>query len=118
MIDPILIDDDEDACGDGEAVSSMVSRMYRCQDDDADKDRFRSGRLLVEPNSVPMMVVVTAQDEKAWNESSRFVAARHGDDNGPYGRVPIVDLANIDGTEKNSAVTVLDVIGEWMSDTL
>eukprot|EP00532_Pseudo-nitzschia_australis_P012023 CAMPEP_0168223478 /NCGR_PEP_ID=MMETSP0140_2-20121125/11368_1 /TAXON_ID=44445 /ORGANISM="Pseudo-nitzschia australis, Strain 10249 10 AB" /LENGTH=375 /DNA_ID=CAMNT_0008153435 /DNA_START=11 /DNA_END=1135 /DNA_ORIENTATION=- len=114
MIDPILMDDGDN---DDEAISSFLSRLYQHtdddDDDDDDKERFRSSRLLVEPNAVPVMVVLTIPDNKAWNDSSRFVAARHGDPHGPYGIVPIVDLTEMDETEENSAITVLDRINEW-----
>ena len=119
MIDPILMDDKDNADDDNshEAISSLISRLYQQPDDD-DKERFQSSRLLVEPNAVPVMVVMTIPDNKAWNHSSRFVAARHGDPDGPYGIVPIVDMTEMDETEENSAMTVLDRINEWIDQSL
>ena len=128
MIDPILVDDDKDD-DDKEAISSLLSRIYNDDDDDDDKEaRFRSTRLLVEPNAVPMMVVLTVPNDEVWNRASRFVAARHGDPDGPYGIVPIVNLAESknanaeDETEDNVAATTttiaLDRINEWIDETL
>jgi len=115
MIDPILMDDEDNG---HEEISSLLSRLYQQPTDDEDKERFRSSRLLVEPNAVPMMVVMTIPDSKAWSHSSQFVAARHGDPDGPYGIVPIVDLTEMDETEANSATTVLDRINEWIDQSL
>lgn len=115
MIDPILMDDEDNG---HEEISSLLSRLYQQPADDEDKERFRSSRLLVEPNAVPMMVVMTIPDSKAWSHSSQFVAARHGDPDGPYGIVPIVDLTEMDETEANSATTVLDRINEWIDQSL
>jgi len=115
MIDPILMDDEDNG---HEEISSLLSRLYQQPTDDEDKERFRSSRLLVEPTAVPMMVVMTIPDSKAWSHSSQFVAARHGDPDGPYGIVPIVDLTEMDETEANSATTVLDRINEWIDQSL
>lgn len=115
MIDPILMDDEDNG---HEEISSLLSRLYQQPGDDEDKERFRSSRLLVEPNAVPMMVVMTIPDSKAWSHSSQFVAARHGDPHGPYGIVPIVDLTEMDETEVNPAITVLDRINEWIDQSL
>mmetsp|Transcript_19266 Transcript_19266/g.44631 ORF Transcript_19266/g.44631 Transcript_19266/m.44631 type:complete len:394 (+) Transcript_19266:172-1353(+) len=121
MIDPILVDDSEEG-GDGnssdsEAITSLLYRIYQGQDCD-DMDRFRSARLLVEPNSVPMMVILTVPNDHAWNRSSRLVATRHGDPDGPYGSIPIVDLTNLDVTEETMAMTVLDCINTWVEESL
>eukprot|EP00536_Pseudo-nitzschia_multiseries_P009393 jgi/Psemu1/306483/fgenesh1_kg.261_\ len=127
MIDPILVDDKQQEDNNGEnksssesdAVFSLISRIYHGQDNCGDTDRFRSTRLLVEPNAVPMMVVLTAQNEQAWNRSSRFVASRHGDLGGVYGRVPIVDLTDIiGGTEEATAMAVLHCINAWIDEAL
>ena len=123
MIDPILVDDDVDDNNDdndNEAISSLISRIY----DGEEKERFRSTRLLVEPNAVPMMIVLTVPNDDVWNRASRFVAARHGAPDGPYGVVPVVDLtgeknADDDETEEKAAATIaLDPIIEWIDETL
>ena len=138
MIDPILLgdnangndgDDDDnggdDNGGDGETinsddekiVSSLVSSIFRDSNDDNDSiDRFRSQRLLVEPNAVPMMVVRTARNASAALESSAcFVALRHGASDGPYGTVPFVDLSKEIDHVPNA---LLHHIDEWIDKAL
>ena len=128
MIDPVLIDDTGvgDADGDVNQASSLVSRIYPRDDDDT--ERFRSSRLLVEPNAVPMMVISTVPNNESWNRSSRFVAARHGDHDGPYGAVPVVNLSSrtenpekIDTAEdikEALALQTIDRINEWIDEAL
>jgi hypothetical protein len=109
MIDPILVNDtpnDKDDAGNDandndDTIALLCSRIFHNNDDDDDQDRFRSTRLLIESNSVPMMVVLTVPNNKVWNRASRFVATRHSNPDGPYGIVEIIDLTtNIDDDEK------------------
>jgi hypothetical protein len=122
MIDPILLDDSDDENSD---LSLLVSSIYRdSDDDDSDSiERFRSNRLLVEPNAVPMMVIRTVRDDHPVLESSaRFVAQRHGAPNGPYGTVPFADLIHDENgnetSNDNVANALLHRINEWIEGTL
>jgi len=146
MIDPILINDEQDDYSkdnDDDTVALLRSRVLftnagttntteRFHNDD-DQDRFRSSRLLIEPNSVPMMVVLTVPNDEIWNRSSRFVATRHSNPAGPYGMVEIVDLTTekkkkenknkilekVEGELSSSVMMIaLDQINKWIDVTL
>ena len=98
MIDPILINDNPrdnnygDDGDDDDTIALLRSRILHDNEHDQDQDRFRSKKLLIESNSVPMMVVLTVPNNKVWNRASRFVATRHSNPDGPYGMVEIIDL--------------------------
>ena len=97
MIDPILINDNprdnnDGNDGDDDTIALLRSRILHDNEHDQDQDRFRSKKLLIESNSVPMMVVLTVPNNKVWNRASRFVATRHSNPDGPYGMVEIIDL--------------------------
>mmetsp|Transcript_24328 Transcript_24328/g.27144 ORF Transcript_24328/g.27144 Transcript_24328/m.27144 type:complete len:363 (+) Transcript_24328:102-1190(+) len=146
MIDPILINDEkDDYCNDDDddTVTLLRSKVLftivgttniteRFQNDD-DQDRFRSSRLLIEPNAVPMMVVLTVPNDEVWNRSSRFVATRHSNPDGPYGMVEIVDLTTEKKKNENEnkifkklesglpssvMMITLDQINHWIDVTL
>jgi len=134
MIDPILLDDDD--CENNSAgqdnennnnLSALISKLYSGDADSA--ERFRSKRLLVEPNAVPMMVVATiaggdssendnrlASGSTNWKSLSRFVADRHGDPDGPYGSVPFVELTGNDGDA--TTAELMDRIDGWIDEEL
>jgi hypothetical protein len=102
MIDPILVNDtprDNDG-DDDDTIALLRSRIFRGNDYDQDQDRFRSTTLLIESNSVPMMVVLTVPNNNVWNRASRFVATRHSNPDGPYGMVEIIDLTTTINDEK------------------
>lgn len=109
MIDPILLDDNNN---EEKTLSLLVSSLYR--DDDDSIERFRSERLLVESNAVPMMVVTTAVGNPAWTRASRFVAHRHGNADGPYGTVPVSDLSG----NETEGVELLERIDDWIDKAL
>ena len=137
MIDPILFRETLGGCEDEKELSERVSSDLYPDDPDS-SDRFRSQRLLVEPNSVPMMVVRTVSlseednhndaDNKfplqalssAWRSCSKHVAERHGDPAGPYGEVPLVDLPinwRSGGSGDEAFATVLlDCIESWIDE--
>ena len=129
MTDPILFrgngnDDDDEA-----ALYSLLSKQVFPNDFDS-IDRFRSDRLLVEPNAVPMMVVRTLSEDPsmvewsaAWRSCSQCVADRHGDSEGPFGTVPVVDMAErssmIDGSDDDEFTTLLlEHINQWIDEDL
>lgn len=118
LIDPVLIMDDDEDGNDKDGKDDLFALLERiCLHKKDELDRFRSKRLLVEPNAVPMMVFSTASDDHALKQSSRSVAARHGDPDGPYGRVPIVDLGK--ETRQNEVpLIVLDAINKWIDETV
>lgn len=115
MVDPILIDDDDD-----DDVNSNKDRTDLDEnDDDADDENnndtarrlieesmldagvveseeelqhFHSNKLLLEPNAVPMLVLLSIPNLSWNNVAIKNVAERHGDERGPYGRVPVVQL--------------------------
>ncbi len=128
MLDPILLQEEND---ESLLLSSLVSNIYK--DDQESLERFRSRRLLVEANSVPMMVVRTIVSDKdttttatttsrydhcsAWKASSLHVAERHGDTDGPYGEVPVLDI--VDSADSEAFVTnLLAHIDHWIDQDL
>ncbi len=127
MIDPILFR--ENSNGDEAALYSFLSKQVYPNDTDS-LDRFRSDRLLVEPNAVPMMVVRTVPEEPsmmewcaAWRSCSQNVADRHGDHEGPYGTVPVVDLAKRssmidDSDDDKNTILLLEQINQWIEEDL
>ena len=156
MIDPILINDnprdnndgDDGDDDDDDTIALLRSRILHDNEHDPDQDRFRSKKLLIESNSVPMMVVLTVPNNKVWNRASRFVATRHSNPDGPYGMVEIIDLTTtttanekkkkkknknkndhdvnnkiIDEAESSSSsstvmMIALDQINRWIDETL
>jgi hypothetical protein len=66
--------------------------------------------LLLEPNSVPMMVVVTIPTTP-WIRAAHNVADRHSDEDGPYGMVPVLNLNQLDETELRQFEKHLDAKG-------
>jgi hypothetical protein len=151
MIDPILINDNprnnnndgDDDDDDDDTIALLRSRILHDNEHDQDQDRFRSKKLLIESNSVPMMVVLTVPNNKVWNRASRFVATRHSNPDGPYGMVEIIDLTTattanekkknknkndhdvnnkiIDEAESSSSTVMmiaLDQINRWIDETL
>jgi hypothetical protein len=125
MIDPILLSDDDDD-DENNKNDSIIIRTGIVFFNDNDRKRFRNSSLLLEPNAVPMMVVLSQQDDVDWNRSSRMVARRHSSDvgrnGGLYGDVPIVDMMNEeDGDEKSTAPEydrLMDIVNEWTDDIL
>uniref|UniRef100_A0A7S3V5W9 Uncharacterized protein n=1 Tax=Chaetoceros debilis TaxID=122233 RepID=A0A7S3V5W9_9STRA len=127
MIDPILIDDDENITAsegnDNDSVANFVTSTLMQSQEDMSMHMFQSSRLLVEANSVPMMVM-TSKNDARWNEASKFVANRHSDEDGIYGIVPIVDLADNDcyddgvDRELKEVIVVLDHIHDWIDEFL
>ena len=122
MIDPILFRGN----GDESALYSLLSKQVFPNDTDS-LYRFRSDRLLVEPNAVPMMVVRTLSEEPsmvewsaAWRSCSQSVADRHGDSEGPYGTVPVVDIAERSSMIDDSEFTtlLLEHINQWIEEDL
>jgi hypothetical protein len=125
MIDPILLSDDDDDEQINNNSTSIVANIMIHTDDD--RKRFRNSSLLLEPNAVPMMVVLSQQDDVDWNRSSRMVARRHSDGvmngGGPYGGdVPIVDLKKKEDGDENSTAPehdlLMDIVNEWTDDIL
>lgn len=127
MIDPILFG--ENSNGDEVALYSFLSNQVYPNDTDS-LDRFRSDRLLVEPNAVPMMVVRTVPEEPsmmewsaAWRSCSQNVADRHGDHEGPYGTIPVIDLVErssmIDDSDDDQfTILLLEHINQWIEEDL
>ena len=126
MIDPVLLEGDNSS--DETALFSFVANQVYPNDADS-LDRFRSERLLVEPNAVPMMVVRTISEEiglvdwrAAWRLSSQHVADRHGDNEGPYGIVPVVDMVESSTTDYKDddmfATLLLEDINRWVDEDL
>lgn len=115
VIDPILLQEQEET-EESKLLYSLVSEIYS---DDLDSlERFHS--LKVEPNAVPMMVVRTISDDSkhlsAWKSSSLHVAERHGDPDGPYGSVPVLDRSN----DESEAFChdLLEHINNWIDEEL
>lgn len=123
MIDPILLQQDNES---ENLLSLIVSSIY--SDDSESLERFRSRRLLVEPNAVPMMVVRTISEKDghhypSWKSASLHVAERHGDPDGPYGSVPLLDVPLSDSSNSSSnyesfAASLLDEIDKWIEEDL
>eukprot|EP00531_Pseudo-nitzschia_arenysensis_P011704 CAMPEP_0116151500 /NCGR_PEP_ID=MMETSP0329-20121206/20131_1 /TAXON_ID=697910 /ORGANISM="Pseudo-nitzschia arenysensis, Strain B593" /LENGTH=222 /DNA_ID=CAMNT_0003648119 /DNA_START=947 /DNA_END=1612 /DNA_ORIENTATION=- len=117
MMDPILLQQQEKE-KDEKLLSSLVSEIYK--NDDESLERFHSRRLLVEANSVPMMVVRTISETDdndvdhypEWKSSSVHVAQRHGDADGLYGEVPVLDVVD-NKDEKALVANLLQHIGDW-----
>lgn len=128
MIDPILIDDENvpttsSEVNNNDSVAQFVAKILDQSQEDMSRHMFQSSRLLVEANSVPMMVMTTRNDV-SWNDASKFVADRHSDEDGIYGIVPVVDLAGKDdsydavGAGRGEASVVLDHIHNWIDEFL
>ena len=114
MIDPVLLQQPETE--ESKLLYSLVSEIYR---DDVDSlELFHS--LKVEPNAVPMMVVRTISDDSkhfsAWKSSSLHVAERHGDPDGPYGSVPVLDRSRDDS--EAFCHDLLEHIDNWIEKEL
>jgi hypothetical protein len=61
---------------------------------------FHSENLLLEPNAVPMLVLLSIPDI-SWNRAAtNNVAERHGDQRGPYGLVPVVHVGISSSSEQ------------------
>jgi len=121
MMDPILLQQQEKE-KDEKLLSSLVSEIYK--NDDESLERFHSRRLLVEANSVPMMVVRTISETDdnddhypEWKSSSVHVAQRHGDADGLYGEVPVLDVVD-NKDEKALVANLLQHIGDWIDQDL
>lgn len=126
MIDPILFEGSDSS--DETALFSFVANQVYPNDTDS-LDRFLSERLLVEPNAVPMMVVRTISEERglvewsaAWRSCSQRVADRHGDHEGPYGTVSVVDMVERTTTDDKDddmlATLLLEHINRWVEEDL
>jgi hypothetical protein len=108
MVDPILFDRRGEIENEAiDAVQNSVSAHHRRADDFDEWCTFlevaQDRELKLEPNSVPMLVMNSCKDLLA---ASKCVAQRHGDSQGPFGEVPVLEVD--DSPEQHQA----DIIGE------
>ncbi|KAL3928010.1 MAG: hypothetical protein SGBAC_012839 [Bacillariaceae sp.] len=66
--------------------------------------------LKLEPNSVPMLVMSSHETKL---EASREVAARHGDQSGPYGDIEMVEID--DSSSAENQLNVIKTIDDWVN---
>ena len=125
LMDPILLQGsayEEDKEDDDEGATALVSQVSQWFPDDPDSlERFRSDRLLVEANAVPMMVVRTISSHcpSAWESAAQRVADRHGDADGMYGIVPVVDLTDhVTRGNDELASRLVNRIDEWIDEAI
>lgn len=115
MVDPILITN-----GENDDNEEMTRILATCNIDERDWEGFQSSSLLLEPNAVPMMVVLSSQN-KAWNTASRRVAARHSDEEGLFGIVPVLDLHELSGESGNAQSEgdlMVDLVNDWIDENV
>jgi hypothetical protein len=140
MVDPILLDnddndddDDNDNDNDNNNVDRSLLRevMSNMVVDDTDWKRFENCKLLLEPNAVPMMVIL-ATENASWKKASKKVADRHSDLDGLYGIVPVVDISeeghnqdigittsiSSERNEQNMANLLVDHVNEWVDNAV
>jgi hypothetical protein len=132
MVDPILLMDDEKEEHNDDGDSMIPELLAQLVTDERDIDRFRNSHLMLEPNSVPMMVVRSTV-HTAWNQATQQVAARHSQDDGPFGIVPVIDVVKIQeeerdhdcgpegsqglhGGRRNDAELMVHLINTWIDD--
>lgn len=79
--------------------------------------------LRLEPNAVPMMVLLSEHSPLEWKKASQIVAACHSNENGIYGVVPVRDLtgpgnALQNGGASHEAKHVLELLDLWVDEIL
>ncbi|KAL3922766.1 MAG: hypothetical protein SGILL_002023 [Bacillariaceae sp.] len=118
MVDPILMGKD---AGDEEISKIEDILKSNCNFHRSDWERFQSSSLLLEPNAVPMMVILTKRDT-TWNTVSLKVAERHSYDDGPYGKVKVVDLMKLSDAscdnQSEGDLMVNSVINDWIDNNV
>lgn len=95
MVDPILLDQRGIDTGADDAAQLLQKSMLAAGVVQSEQElrHFHCDNLLLERNAVPMLVLLSIPD-RAWNLAAvKQVAERHSDEQGPFGVVPVVNLA-------------------------
>jgi hypothetical protein len=84
-------------------------------EDSVELQYFDTNKLLLEPNAVPMLILLSLPNP-LWNTAAmNNVAKRHGDTNGPYGLIPVVHLDTVSSTSLSSSSFSQQQVGQGIN---
>ena len=111
MVDPVLFDNQEETTNVRKFWDDETSTNFELLLLEATKRK-----LMVEPNSVPMLILSSEGSSENNNmEAASLVAKRHSDVDGPFGQILV---ASVEDTIQDDQKQPVDMICDWIDDTI